>query len=49
MSLRAIGETLTAEGYRTKRGSDTWHPGVVARIVSRSEMAKAMAALEEAT
>ena len=33
-SLRHIGVALTEAGYRPRRG-DTWHPGVLARIVSR--------------
>jgi DNA invertase Pin-like site-specific DNA recombinase len=35
-SLRAIVETLEAEGYRTKRGK-AWHPQTVARILARAE------------
>lgn len=34
-SLRAIAETLTAEGHRTKRGG-TWHPPTVARVLERA-------------
>jgi len=34
-SLRTICTTLQSEGHRTKRGSTTWHPQVVARVISR--------------
>lgn len=34
-SLRAIAETLTAEGHSPKRGR-VWHPPTVARILERS-------------
>jgi DNA invertase Pin-like site-specific DNA recombinase len=34
-SLRTICSTLESEGHRTKRGSVTWHPQVVARVVAR--------------
>jgi DNA invertase Pin-like site-specific DNA recombinase len=33
-SLRRIATALTEAGHRPRRG-DTWHPGVLARIVSR--------------
>lgn len=40
-SLRAICATLEAEGHHTKRGGTTWHPPVVARIVTRLEASAA--------
>jgi DNA invertase Pin-like site-specific DNA recombinase len=36
MSIRAIAESLTTEGWRTKRGSIRWHPTTVARALSRT-------------
>ena len=34
-SVRAIAAALTDAGYRTKRGTTTWHPTTVARIIAR--------------
>lgn len=34
-SLRAIAETLTAEGHQPKRGT-VWHPPTVARVLERA-------------
>ena len=34
-SVRAIAAALTEAGYRTKRGTTTWHPTTVARILAR--------------
>jgi DNA invertase Pin-like site-specific DNA recombinase len=34
-SLRTICTTLEAEGHQTKRGSTTWHPQTVARVIER--------------
>ncbi|MHB8513511.1 MAG: recombinase family protein [Actinomycetota bacterium] len=35
LSIRAIAEILTSEGFQTKRGNARWHPTVVARIIAR--------------
>jgi site-specific DNA recombinase len=35
-SLRAIAETLNAEGVKPRRGR-AWHPGVIVRLVERPE------------
>ena len=33
--VRSIAAALTQAGYRTKRGTTTWHPTTVARILAR--------------
>lgn len=35
-SIRSIAETLTAEGWPTKRGGAQWHPTTVARALRRA-------------
>ena len=35
VSVRSIAAALTEAGYRTKRGTTTWHPTTVARILAR--------------
>ena len=42
-SLRTICQTLTAEGYRTKRGT-RWHPNTVARVLDRQRHATRLTA-----
>lgn len=35
LTLRAIAEALEAEGYRPKRGGQTWHPSSPVKVLRR--------------